>query len=424
MGRAKLNVKGLLRGLGIIAMWIVAIVIIVIFIGKGKSHHNSLKVDNLLITIVDSTSNGNLITTPMIKRLLESEKIKTEGEPIAQIPFTRIESVIEKNGFVERADAYSNYLGELHIEIHQRSAAMRILLNGYNCYISADGYIFNAPPTTALYTPVVTGDYKPLFPASYVGSIDEYTTAEIDKLGLDIERIEREKFPIYQRERDNNEDKREVRRKFINRSAFESKDDFDRRVVALREENQKKRELYAYRQRVIDSELAAINRRQDAIREEQKKLQKYCDDIHNLITFVKTVERDKFWRCEVVQIMLSKGVDNQIRISMAMRSGSFKVVFGTLLSRQEYYNDTEANEVAASAASSIRAILPSTTTSKRMREEIAQRERRRQDELLQESINSRLARLKEFYREALPRVGWDRYREINIEFNNQVVCQK
>ncbi len=420
MERAKLNIKRGVQAIAIVTIWIVTAAIAVVFIGKGAAHRANLKVDKILITIADSTSNGNLITTPMIQELLAIEKIKAEGELASIIPLSRIEKSIERNGFVDKADAYINYLGELHIEIHQRSAAVRLLLDGYNCYISSNGYVFNAPPTTALYTPVVTGSYQPLFPSNYIGSIDDYATAEIDKLGLEIERIEREKYPIYKREKENNESKREIRRRYINRSVFESRSDFDQRVATLRKNNQKAREHYAHIQHVIDTELEAINRRQDAIRERQKKLQKYCDDIHNLITFVEIIERDEFWRSEVVQIMLTEGVDNQIHISMAVRSGNFRITFGTLLSRQEYYHESEIADIATS---SIRATLPSVTTSKRMREEVAKKERQRQDELLHESIYNRLERLNEFYKEALPRVGWDRYKEINIEFKNQVVCK-
>ncbi len=221
MGKTKLNIKGLFQWLGRVATWIVVICVIVVFIGESRERRASVKIEKLLINIADSTSNGNLINTPMIKRILASEKIKTVGELAQDIPLSRIERVISKNGFVERVRAYTNYSGELHIDIYQRSAAARIVLNGYNCYISKEGYIFNAPATTALYTPVISGDFKPMFPANYVGSIEEFTTAKIDELELEIEKIEREKFPLYQRERENNEDKREVRRRYINRSIFE-----------------------------------------------------------------------------------------------------------------------------------------------------------------------------------------------------------
>lgn len=420
MSKAKLNIRALLRALCALVVWSVMICLVVIFIRRGLDHHENLTVESLHINIVDSTSNGNLITTQMINQILAHDKIKIKGVRARDIPLSRIERVISNNGFVSDVDVYQTYLGELHIDIHQRCAVARILLNGYNCYISSDGYIFSAPPTTALYTPVITGSFKPHFPANFVGHIDDYTSAKIDELELEIERIEREKYPILQRERENNEDKREVRRRFINRSIFEDEDDFDKRVVALREENRKKRELYAYRQKVIEKELQSIRARQDAVRERQKKLQKSCDDIHNLITFVEMTSEDRFWCSEIVQIMLDEGIDDQLRISVAVRSGDFKVRLGTLLDRDDYL----PAEPQSQSATALRSMIPNSTTSRRTREVSARKERRRQQQLVQSSIKNKLNRLEEFYKEALPRVGWDRYSEINIEFENQVVCKR
>ncbi len=412
----------ILSKLGLVMAWIVVLFVVWFMMDRVGDRRDEMVVESLHINIADSTEMGNLITTRMVRQTLEREKIKSVGSLVKELPLNRIEKILESNGFVQSVRAYTNYSGELHIEIYQRSAVARILLDGYNCYISSEGYIFGAPPHTSLYVPVVTGSYKPIFPKSYVGNIDDYTAAEIEKLELEIEKIERERYPIFYRERKNNDDKRAVRRRYINKSIFEDQDEFDRKVVALREENQRLRNLYTYRQRVIDKELAAIDKKQNAVRERQKKLQKNCDDIHNLITFVEMIEDDEFWRSEVVQIELNRGSDGGMVISMAMRSGDFKVHFGALLSRQDYHipptGELDRNETT------MRGLLPSSTTSKRVRAQSAKKERKRQLAIVEETIERRMERLMEFYRAALPRVGWDRYSEINIEFENQVVCKK
>ncbi len=41
-----------------------------------------------------------------------------------------------------------------------------------------------------------------------------------------------------------------------------------------------------------------------------------------------------------------------------------------------------------------------------------------------ENMDFKLRALRSFYEEALPRLGWDRYRSINLEFENQIVCTK
>lgn len=410
----------MLNGAMMVVTWVAILLVVWFAASRSREHKETLIVKSLNITIADSTAMGNLVTTKMVQNILKREKIKSVGLHIDSLPLSRIERVIGANGFVASVRAYTNYSGELHLEIHQRDAAARIMLKGYNSYISSNGYIFNAPPQTALYTPVITGSYKPLFPAGYVGSIDDYTQAEIDKLTLEIEKIERERYPIYHRELKNNEDKRDVRRRYINKSIFESQDVFDRRVADLREENLRLRNLYTYRQRVIESELHKIDLRQEAVRERQKKLQKNCDDIHNLITFVNMIEEDDFWRSEIVQIDLESGSDGMI-ISFSVRSAGFKVRFGSLLTKEDYHQRPKQLDENQAA---MKSLLSKSSSSASIQNADSKRERKRQEEIVENRIESRMERLKKFYKEALPRVGWDRYQLINIEFENQVVCKK
>ena len=41
-----------------------------------------------------------------------------------------------------------------------------------------------------------------------------------------------------------------------------------------------------------------------------------------------------------------------------------------------------------------------------------------------ENFEDKLARLKEFYKKGLNRVGWNKYSRINLEFSNQIICTK
>ncbi len=356
-------------------LWLAIFAAIALLNYGGHSRRELLCVSDVKINILDSTSNGNLVTHDMVERMLSRERIEPKGKMVRDVKLTHIESVIRRNGFVESVAAYVDYSGLLSIDIRQRSAVARLLLNGYNCYITHDGFIFDAPTTTALNTPVVTGGYRPLFAAGFRGYVEECKESKIADLEREKERVEREKYPIYLRESENAEDRRDVRRRYINQRMFESDIDFDNRVEALREENRKRRERYAAIQRTIDSELKVLEQRQERYGEEQKKVEKKCEDIENLITFVEIVERDPFWRSEIVQIDLQEGDRGEMKVRLAVRSGKFIVTLGTI--------PTSRGE-----------------------------------------IDDRLSRLREFYDEALPRVGWDRYREINIEYKNQVICKR
>ncbi len=358
-----------------VLLWVAIICAMYLLSSGGQSRREELRVSDVVVDIVDSTANGNLITHDMVERMLSRERISLKGKRVSDLSFTHIERVIGKNGFVDRVAAYVDYAGVVKIEISQRSAVARLMLDGYDCYITHDGFIFGAPSTTALNTPVATGGYRPLFNSGYCGYVEDCKAEIIAKIEREIERVEREKYPIYLRERENAEDRRDVRRRYINQRIFESDIDFDKRVEALREENRKKRERYAAIQRKIDAELKVLEQRQERYREEQKKVEKKCEDIENLITFVKMVEDDSFWRSEIVQIDLDQGEKGEMRVRLAVRSGKFIVTLGDIPTSEDELED-------------------------------------------------KLDRLKEFYDEALPRVGWGRYKEINIEYKNQVICKR
>ena len=41
-----------------------------------------------------------------------------------------------------------------------------------------------------------------------------------------------------------------------------------------------------------------------------------------------------------------------------------------------------------------------------------------------DNLEKKLDKLKEFYKEGLNKVGWNKYRKLNIEFDKQVICTK
>lgn len=368
----------LLKILGYVLLWGLIIVATYLLYVGGRERRDTLEVSDVVVNIVDSTASGNLITRSMIEQILSRERIELVGTKVNSVPLTQIEEIVSRNGFVSNAVAYVDYSGVLNIDIRQRVGVVRILLDGYNCYITKVGFVFGAPSTTAINTPVVTGSYKPLFEAGYIGHIEERKRELIAEIDLLIERVEKEKYPIYLRERENAENRRKLRRSYINQRIFEPDRDFDDRVERLREKNRLNRERYAKIQRAIDSELNLLEQRQEHYREEQKKIEKKCEDIYNLITSVGIVESDPFWRSEIVQIELQRGERDDMRLRMAVRSGNFIVTLGSMSC----------------------------------------------EEGSKSSINEKLSRLRDFYDEALPRVGWDRYREINIEYKNQVICKR
>ena len=179
-------------------------------------------------------------------------------------------------------------------------------------------------------THIATGDYRPIFPKGYKGYIEDYAEAQIEDIDRVIEALEREKYPILKRREENNDERKEMRKRYISRKLWESEDEFDVLVATLREENQRLRRLYADRASQIDRDMSAVERRIDNERIKQKNIRKKCEDIYNLLIFVKSVNADSFWRSEIVQIIISEGSNSDMRIELLVRSGDFRVVFGAL----------------------------------------------------------------------------------------------
>ena len=285
-------------------LWVAVAAYIVFAASAVRRVRRTGTVGRLEIEVVDSSSQGHLVSAAMVRQWISHAGIKTLGTAVDAVDLTGIERLIARNGFVDKTVAYVSYGGTLHIEISQRKPLVRLLTDGMNAYVTAEGYVFAAPRASSLYVPVVTGSYRPPFPASYVGSVREHIDLRLGEIDERIAELEREKYPLYRREMENDRNISALRRMRIKRQwwRLEGSREFDARVDALREKKAGLRRTYRYRAGVIREEIERIAGLQEAERRKQKKLEKSYEDFMKLLTFVETVEDDDFWRSEVVQI--------------------------------------------------------------------------------------------------------------------------
>ena len=281
-------------------LWVAVAAYIVFAASAVRRVRRTGTVGRLEIEVVDSSSQGHLVSAAMVRQWISHAGIKTLGTAVDAVDLTGIERLIARNGFVDKTVAYVSYGGTLHIEISQRKPLVRLLTDGMNAYVTAEGYVFAAPRASSLYVPVVTGSYRPPFPASYVGSVREHIDLRLGEIDERIAELEREKYPLYRREMEN-----------------------DRNISALRR-------TYRYRAGVIREEIERIAGLQEAERRKQKKLEKSYEDFMKLLTFVETVEDDDFWRSEVVQITAKTTPSGALEVELTPRSGRFAVLFGRL----------------------------------------------------------------------------------------------
>ena len=352
-------------------LWCFVVGFVVLFSGRAKHHRSTTKVCRVSVAITDSMLNESLVTSEGVRRWIAQSKVPTLGQPIDAVDLASIEQAIRRNGFVERASAYVTYDGVLHISVSQRRPMLRLLVDGFDSYVTADGYIFSAPRQASVYVPVITGEYRPPLPTKYVGSVWDYISQQIAESEQRILELQHEKVPLFKEEKRIEELVRDVRRMRTSKGIFESYDNFDRRVAELRAHKADLRKKYRYMARENDKKIELVTLRQQAEQDKQKKLMKRYEDFLKLINFVKYIEEDSFWSAEIVQIVASSMSSGDIRLELVPRSGRHIVQFGTL-----------------------------------------------------ENAEAKLDKLLAFYNKGLKNIGWDVYRTISVEYEGQVVCTK
>ena len=335
---------------------------------RGRAKRTVSRVE---IEVVDSTSRGCLVSTMRAREWIGRSGIPTIGTAVDAVDLRGIERLIARNGFVKEAIASVDYSGTLRVSISQREPLLRLLTDGTNSYVTADGYVFAAPKASSLYVPVVTGDYRLPFPKDYVGSVHAYMQAELAKSEARIAALEKEKYPFFRQEIEIERRMKEVRRRRIRQGFFERATDFERRVAELREEKTVLRRKFRYEAAQVQERIDRLGRRQEEERERQKKMVENYEDFAKLLTFVESVESDAFWRSEVVQIVARTTPAGALEIDLVPRSGRHTVRFGRL-----------------------------------------------------EDAERKFDKLMRFYRGGLSRIGWEEFRTIDLRYNDQVVCRK
>ena len=173
-------------------MW-VAVAAYVLAAGLSARRRRAVQtVARVDVEVVDSSSMGHLVSTSRVMEWLAQSRIPTVGAEVRGVDLTGIEALIARNGFVDRAAAYVTYDGALHIAISQRRPLVRLLLDGYDTYVTEEGFAFAAPRASSLYVPVVTGTYRPPFPASYAGRVREWVDERQAEVRERIAAIERD----------------------------------------------------------------------------------------------------------------------------------------------------------------------------------------------------------------------------------------
>lgn len=361
-----------LRIIGIVVLWVLVAGYVLFAARLARDNRAERRLKSIEIVLLDSTANGSLLTARRVEGWLRQSNIRLDGRQIDSIDLAAIEELVARNGFVERVEAGVTSEGRLRVTISQHQPIVRLLCGGMDGYATEEGYLFTTPPRSALYVPVVTGTYSPPVPRQYVGMARDVIDRRIARLDSLIAAVEVEKYPALKAEIANDEKIDSVRRVRIKRRWLrgETNEQFDERVKETRAQKAASIRYFLYRGRQIQAELDRLSDRQADYGRQQKKLEKNYEDFTKLLTFVEHLEHHDFWRSEVVEIEAHTAHSGELELTLIPRSGRFEIRIGRL-----------------------------------------------------ESLEEKFARLERFYEEGLPKLGWERYRIIDVRFEGQVVCQ-
>ncbi len=362
-------VKYLLWG----ALWAGVAGYLVYALTLTNRHRSAQPVRSIEITVRDSTDTRRLISSEQIRAWIDNSGIETIGTPLSKVDMGGLEELILSHAFVDGTRISVNHSGVMQIDVTPRMPLVRLLFDGYDAYVTERGYVFPVPPRSAAYVPVVTGPYRPPFAASFTGDIDAEIERQIGELDTEIAALEKQKYPLYRRELQNDEELRGVRRMRVKRHWFEGDDSFAARVQRMRERRAGLQRQYRYEGREIRAAIDKIAASQDGIRRLQKKLREKREDFHNLLIFVQRIDSDDAWRDRIVQLIVRERESGTVEVSMVLREGGASVLFGAV---------DEGSW----------------------------------------GVEEKLDALRLFFDDVLAREGWEVYKTIDVRYEGQVIC--
>ena len=335
----------------------------------NHKHHTTLLVESLDINI----SGGGacpLADVESIDRWIREHGQYSDDIKAERLDVGAVERVALSHSAVASANAYVNYDGHAIVDVVLRTPIARLRIDGYDMYITEDGFLLPTVEDRTAAVPVITGSYKALFRPDYTGYAEQMVKDSIASLERYIENLEDAKLPYYHQLEANDRELREALSESVRKGIFMSQSDFDILAGELTRRKVAARELHNTKKREIEAAIAALSIEQQDTRLKQRYVQNVGDDFSALLSFLKTIDRNNFWRAEVVQIMLDGGGTEHMDLSFVPRSGNFVVDMGT------------ATE-----------------------------------------LDNKLTNLYRFYHKGLDNLGWNRYKSISLRYNGQVVCR-
>lgn len=337
---------------------------------RGAADYRATQCVESVNIVVDGDDVAAFLSEDTVRDWVLSSECNPLGRTLAEVDIAALESSIEANDAVAEANVFVTSGGSVEIDVRQRQPLVRLMVDGYDLYVSTDGYVFSAPPRSTIYVPVVTGDYRPPFDAAYSGYAHATVRDSMARLDERIEALEHDKMPLYRALQQNSRAMKKLSSERASKGWFTSDEEYAVRCEQLELYKAQRREQLTAEAKSVQCSIDDLARNQESEAKRQKKLEKIEKDFSKLINFVNIVQHDDFWRSEVVQIVAHGGGEQELELELVPRSGRHVILFGRA-----------------------------------------------------DDIERKLSDLDAFYREVLTNVGWDKYRTISVKYRGQVVCR-
>lgn len=354
---------------GYLLLWAL-VVVVWVWADSSSKHHRQSRLTAEMNILIEGGHQHKIVDDRLMYEWLAEHGVVAVGVAVDKVPLDELESVAFMHSAVAEANAHVTHDGCVVLRIVQREPVARLRVEGYDMYITSDGYLFPASDGYAQLVPVITGGYNPLFEPDYSGYMRDAVRDTLASLEAVVAQLEAEKIPHLKERQQALKDMRKVTMQRVRKTPFMSNYEFDKRKEDLKAAQAEARRINLEANKRIDAHIASLELRQDGIRQKQLMLREVGNDFESMLSFVESINHDKFWSAEVVQIVLSGGGDEPMQVAIVPRSGSFVVDMG-----------------------------------------YAQR------------LEGRLDVLRRFYNKALTNLGWDSYRSISLRYDGQVVCR-
>ena len=358
-----------LRWAGYGILFAVIIAIVVWSEQLNEEHNTTQPIKSLSINITGGGKHP-LADVESIEQWIVDHGLYTNNMTLDKLNIGDIERTALAHNAVASANAYVGYSGDASLDITLRTPIARLRIDGYDHYITEDGYILPTVEDRTAAVLVITGSYRPLFRPDYTGSAAAVVRDSIASLERYIDSLEDAKLPFYRDLDTNDSQLREVINESVRKGIFTSEREYRILVGELEARKVAARERHTNKKRDIEAAIASLADEQQRVRLMQRDVQTAGDDFAAMINLLKSIDNSSFWQAEVVQLMISGGQTKQMEISFVPRSGNFVVDLGTAT-----------------------------------------------------DLDTKLSNLYRFYHKGLDKVGWDKYKSISLRYDGQVVCR-